>query len=63
MTYTGEKRKELVGRPQTHAVYLACHCHFWGISVMRGEILGSGRELVLVITCESERQLDVWKYF
>lgn len=63
MTYSGEKRKELVGRPQTDAVYLACHHHFWGISVTKGEISGSGREVVPVITCRSASQLDVLKYF
>jgi len=63
MMHAGEKRKEVVGRPQTHAVYLACHHHFWVIYFRRGEIWGSRRELVLVITCKSESQLHVLKYF
>lgn len=63
MTYAGVKRKELVGRPHTHAVYFACHRCFWGISVMRREIWGSRRQLVLVITCKSESRLHVLKYF
>lgn len=57
------KRKERVGRPQMHAVYLACHRRFWGISVMRGEISGGRRELVHVIPRKIESQLHVLKYF
>lgn len=61
--YAGEKGKKLVGRSQTHTVYLACHRNFWGISVTRGDILGSRRELVFVITCRSESLLDVLNHF
>lgn len=41
-----------------HAVYLACHCLIWGISVMGWEILRGKRQLVLVITCKSTSQVD-----
>lgn len=57
MTFAGKKRKELVGRPQSHAVYLAYHNHFWCVLVVRGEVLGSGRQLVLVIPDKSEKWL------